>query len=177
MIVLSLLDRLVEDNDADREEALTSVSGPSAHGRVHRETGVTRREFERYRASVRHDLEWLLNTRRIATPLPDGLKEVERSVYCYGLPDFSHLNLHPGRSEGDQSRLAGIITRVIELFEPRILDVRVTVASRSDAMQNVRFQVSGKLKMKPRPEPVFYDTTLDVTRGEYAVDVPGAERA
>jgi predicted component of type VI protein secretion system len=63
------------------------------------------------------------------------------------------------------------------LFEPRILDVRVTVDSRPALSRDVRFQVSGRLKMKPRPEPVFYDTTLDVTRGEYAVEVPGEGRA
>jgi type VI secretion system protein ImpF len=179
MIVLSVLNRLVEDKDADAESGRPAA--PERRGvsptRVPREGGVTRREFEIYRASVRRDLEWLLNTRRIAEPVPEGLKEVERSVYCYGLPDFSQLNLHPGRSEGDQARLAAIIARVIELFEPRILDVRVTVDSRAGSPHNVRFQVSGRLKMKPRPEPVFYQTTLDVTLGEYAVEVPGEERA
>jgi type VI secretion system protein ImpF len=118
-----------------------------------------------------------LNTRRIALPVPEGLREVERSVYNYGLPDFSQLNLHPGRSEGDQNRLAELIAAVIRTFEPRILDVKVTVSRRPDAMQNVRFQVSGRLKMKPRPEPIFYDTTLDVTRGDYAVQISGEARA
>jgi type VI secretion system protein ImpF len=151
--------------------------GYSPRTSAQKDHAVTRREFELYRASVRRDLEWLLNTRRIAEPVPDGLKEVEKSVYCYGLPDFSQLNLHPGRSEGDQARLAAIIARVIELFEPRILDVRVTVDSRPASIQSVRFQVAGRLKMKPRPEPVFYDTTLDVTRGEYEVEVPGEGRA
>jgi type VI secretion system protein ImpF len=169
MIVFSVLNRLVEDFEG-------TGNGLPYHPRQ-RENIVTKGEFERYRASVRRDLEWLLNTRKIAESVPDGLKEVERSVYCYGLPDFSQLNLHPGRSEGDQAQLAGIITRVIELFEPRILDVRVTVDRRPSSDQNVHFQVSGRLKMKPRPEPVFYDTTLDVTRGEYAVEIPGEGRA
>jgi type VI secretion system protein ImpF len=174
MIVLSVLNRLVDDSLAEVESATAPERrGYLSRNPAQRDNIVTKRDFERYRASVRRDLEWLLNTRKTAEPLPDGLKEVERSVYCYGLPDFSQLNLHPGRSEGDQSRLAGIIARVIELFEPRILDVRVTVDSRPASVQNVRFQVSGRLKMKPRPEPVFYDTTLDVTRGEYAVEVPG----
>jgi type VI secretion system protein ImpF len=169
MIVFSVLDRLVGDPNG--------ATGPGFVKPKQKDDVVTKGEFERYRASVRRDLEWLLNTRKIAVPLPEGLKEVERSVYCYGLPDFSRLNLQSGRSEGDQTRLAGIIARAIELFEPRILDVRVTVDSRPALSQDVRFQVSGRLKMKPRPEPVFYDTTLDVTRGEYAVEVPGEGRA
>jgi type VI secretion system protein ImpF len=178
MIVPSVLNRLVKD-DADAGTGQTAPLARRAptYGQSQRELVVTRQEFESYRASVRRDLEWLLNTRRIAEPIPEGLKEVERSVYCYGLPDFSQLNLQPGRNEGDRTRLAGLITRVIELFETRILDVRVTVGSRPDSTRNVRFQVSGRLKMKPRPEPVFYDTTLDVTRGEFAVEVPGEARA
>jgi type VI secretion system protein ImpF len=180
MIVFSVLDRLVDDFDGGSGQG--DATAPGRREQVRRDPRqrhnvVTKGEFERYRASVRRDLEWLLNTRKIAEPLPDGLKEVERSVYCYGLPDFSQLNLHPGRSEGDQTRLAGIIARAIELFEPRILDVRVTVAGRPATTLDVGFQVSGRLKMKPRPEPVVYDTTLDVIQGKYAVEVPGERRA
>ena len=196
MIVFSVLNRLVTRTRADaREEGGFPDSAPSGppdagnaetaspshatrpdYGYAQREQIVTRQEFEAYRAAVRKDLEWLLNTRRIALPLPEGLKEVERSVYNYGLPDFSQLNLHPGRSAGDQARLAELIAAVIRTFEPRILDVKVAVSHR-DTMQNVRFQVSGRLKMKPRPEPIFYDTTLDVTRGDYAVQISGEAHA
>jgi predicted component of type VI protein secretion system len=42
---------------------------------------------------------------------------------------------------------------------------------------DLRFQISGKLKLKPQPAPVVYDTTLDINRGQYAVDVLGEARA
>jgi predicted component of type VI protein secretion system len=62
------------------------------------------------------------------------------------------------------------------LFEPRILGVQVTVDRPRDSKE-LRFRISGRLKMKPRPEPIHYDTMLDVKSGEYAVEVPGEVHA
>jgi type VI secretion system protein ImpF len=172
MIVFSVLNRLVTDAPVGRGLAMPA-GGPGAG----RSTVVTKGEFERYRAAVRNDLEWLLNTRRIADPIPEHLKEVEKSVYCYGLPDFASLNLNPNSRQTDQDRLAAVIARVIELFEPRILNVQVTVDNRPHSPHDLHFQVIGRLRMKPRPERVCYDTTLDTTRGEYNVEALGEGRA
>ena len=173
MIVLSVLNRLVGEPPSGRKAA----SASSGDGRGGQPQGsVTRAEFERYRAAVRQDLEWLLNTRRITDPLPEGLREVERSVYFYGLPDYSQLSLCSEGNEAEHDRLAAMIARTIELFEPRILDVQVTLGNRTAPSRDLRFHVFGRLRMKPRPEPVCYDTTLDVTRGEYAVGVVGEGR-
>jgi type VI secretion system protein ImpF len=172
MIVLSVLNRLVDGAPAGSAPG-ASAGGPGAG----RSAVVSRAEIERYRAAVRNDLEWLLNTRKIADPIPEHLKEVEKSVYCYGLPDLASLNLNPDSRQADQDRLAAIIARVIELFEPRILNVHVRVDPRPHALHDVHFQVSGRLQMRPRPEPVVYDAALDVTRGEYKLEVLGEGRA
>ena len=174
MIVFSVLDRLVDEQLSGRK----GISLPSADARGgQQQASVAKGEFERYRAAVRQDLEWLLNTRRITDPLPEGLREVERSVYFYGLPDYSQLSLYSEGNAADHDRLAALIARTVELFEPRILDVRVTLGIRTAPSRDLRFHVFGRLRMKPRPEPVCYDTTLDVTRGEYAVGVVGEGRA
>ena len=55
------------------------------------------------RASVRRDLEWLLNTRRTPEAAADDLPEVARSLYNYGLPDLNALNWESSR---DRTRLA-----------------------------------------------------------------------
>lgn len=170
MIVMSVLNRLVSDPDSLPQDDTAQF----ARNWKDRGKAVSRSEFDRYCGAVRRDLEWLLNTRRIAEPVPEGMRELERSLYFYGLPDFSTLNL---RSEGERNRLAATIARVVALFEPRILDPRVTVESEPSGSQDVHFHVFGRLKMKPRPEPVCYDTRLDVARGEYEVAVLGEERA
>jgi type VI secretion system protein ImpF len=173
MIDFSVLDRLVADQPPPHRVAASSGEGRGGQ----RQATVSKAEFERYRAAVRRDLEWLLNTRKNADPLPEGLREVEKSVYAYGLPDFSEFSLSTERNAADQERLAGMIARTIEIFEPRILDVRVAIGNRASSSRDLHFHVLGRLKMKPRPEPVCYDTKLDVTRGEYAVGIVGDGRA
>jgi type VI secretion system protein ImpF len=172
MIVLSVLDRLSSDapQAPDQRGGKTAVAGKgSAAG--------ARSEYERYRATVRRDLEWLLNTRSFAEPLPEGLREVEKSVLCYGLPDFSDMTLRAVQSEEDQGRLAAMLTLAVTRFEPRILGVDVRASTRSAGGTELHFDIVGRLDVKPRPEPVRYDTVLDVNRGEYAVKVLGESRA
>jgi len=166
MIVYSVLDRLVQERRVD-----VPTSGFASRSNL-----PTKEEFEHYRAAVRRDLEWLLNTRRIPEPLPEGLKEVERSVYYYGLEDFTQRNLSPGKILAHQERLAAMIARAIEFFEPRLINVRVYIDPRRSSDFRLHFNISAKLKMKPRPEPVVYDTSLDVSRGEYAVGLSGDSR-
>ena len=67
----------------------------------------------RYRESVRRDVEWLLNTRRIVHPAPEELHEVRHSLYHYGLPDVTSL---PADSPESQLRLVRWIEEAIELF-------------------------------------------------------------
>jgi type VI secretion system protein ImpF len=170
MIVFSVLNRLVrypEDQVASRP--------PAARVGRWRDPVLTRAEFESYRAAVRQDLTWLLNTRRCPEPVPSDLRELERSVYSYGLPDFSQMNLNPARSQMHQDRLAEIIRTTIELFEPRIIGVSVTAVLANNDGHDLNFRLSGRLRMDPHPEPVAYDTTLDVLSGEYAVKIPGEQ--
>src|SRR5271163_2734233 len=74
--------------------------------------------------SVRRDLEWLLNSRRICDPPDEALKEVNRSAYVYGLPDLSALTM---ASSGDRNRLVKQILATISLFEPRLMNVRLVL--------------------------------------------------
>ncbi|MCU1237344.1 MAG: type secretion system lysozyme-related protein [Candidatus Solibacter sp.] len=172
MIVFSVLNRLVVERGSDRNVMTSTLEERGRNAQI-----VSKGELERYRAAVRSDLEWLLNTRRIAMELPEGLKEVERSLFYYGLPDIAALNLSPTKSLADQERLTALIARTIEIFEPRIINPRVSVDNRRASGVDVHFQISGKLKLKPHPAPVVYDTTLDLNRGQYAVDILGETRA
>ena len=72
-VTLSVLDRLI-----DREPSF-QVEAP-----------LTRSQSVRaMKAAVQRDLEWLLNTRRIFQEPDESLSEVKRSLYMYGLPDFT----------------------------------------------------------------------------------------
>jgi type VI secretion system protein ImpF len=149
-VTLSVLDRLI-DQEPDR-----TLEPPMTRAQSLREL----------RAALRRDLEWLLNTRcTIETP-PESLQEVGRSVYNYGVHDTTSLYL---LSSKDQEFLAKSIKTAINLFEPRLQAVKVNLAPSSDEVRGIHFTIEGLLRMDPAPELVFFDTLLDLSKGEYAV--------
>ena len=149
-VTLSLLDRLI-DQEPDR-----NLEPPMTRAQSLREL----------RAALRRDLEWLLNTRCAIEEPPESLREVERSVYNYGVHDTSSLYL---RSPKDQEFLAKSIKTAINFFEPRLQAVNVSIEPTTDEVHGIHFSIEGLLQMDPAPEPVFFDTLLEPTSGEYKV--------
>jgi type VI secretion system protein ImpF len=115
--------------------------------------------------SVRRDLEWLFNTRFTAV-VPPELKEVWSSVAVFGLPDMTSLS---GRNVADKAKLRRSVERVIETFEPRLEGVVVTVDPEPGAGLALKFRIDGRLKVDPAPEPVSFDTLLQIGSGEFRV--------
>ncbi|HUQ95330.1 MAG TPA: type VI secretion system baseplate subunit TssE [Bryobacteraceae bacterium] len=120
------------------------------------------------KASLRRDLEWLFNSRaNHECPAAGEMPEVFRSVYNYGLPDYSHLSLN---NFSDRSRLQKQLEQAITMFEPRLTGITVRLVDNSyDPGRALRFQIDGLLKMDPAPEHVSFDTVLDIPSGEYQV--------
>jgi type VI secretion system protein ImpF len=129
---------------------------------------LTREESERrFRAAVRRDVEWLLNTRRTMMPAPDWCPETRESVYEYGLVDTTGIPV--GTSAGRKLLLSSIKT-TIERFEPRLANANIQLVEGEDGSgPQIRFVVSATLLMDPSPEQVVFDTVLEVGRGEYEV--------
>jgi type VI secretion system protein ImpF len=120
-----------------------------------------------YKAGVRRDLQWLLNTKR--TPFQAGveLEHTHKSLYNYGIPDFSVLTVNSNR---DRNRLLGEMEEAIQFFEPRLRNVKVTLANLDGlTTKRLRFQIEATLMMDPSPEQVSFDTVLDVISGDYEV--------
>src|SRR5215475_5632024 len=81
------------------------------------------------RASLRRDLEWLLNSRR--NPEASGdYEELEKSLFHYGLPDLNSMSWESGH---DQIKLSKAIERVLTIFEPRLKRVKVTPIGQATA--------------------------------------------
>jgi len=149
-VTLSVLDRLI-DQEPERK-----LEPPLSRAQSLRDL----------KAALRRDLEWLLNTRRTIDEAPASLKELERSLYNYGLPDVSSLYL---RSINDQALLLDAIKMAIDIFEPRLMNINVTLESTSDEKRVIRFAIEGLLRMDPAPEQIFFDTVLEPTSGQYQV--------
>jgi len=116
---------------------------------------------------VVRDLENLLNTRRQILPVPASYKEVNNSVFMYGIGDFTSEN---PRSPSVRRQLRQDIEKTISRFEPRLKNVTVRLEEDIEAGRNVRFRISGMLVVESETEPVTFDTYFDTNRGEYVIE-------
>jgi type VI secretion system protein ImpF len=150
-VTLSVLDRLIDDDPRNSQEAQLSRSQSLRH----------------LKDAVRRDLEWLLNTRRIAFRPDDSLKELNRSVYVFGLPDFTG---YKASTPADQTKLLRTIQAALKLFEPRLANVKVVPSDSGNGVsRTLRLRIEGLLLIDPTPEHVTFDTVLELTKGQYEV--------
>jgi type VI secretion system protein ImpF len=102
-------------------------------------------------ASVRQEVEWLLNTR---CPIPaHDLDNRARSVVDYGVPDCSLLTPH---SQRDHQRLEQLFSHAITAFEPRLRHVRVTVERRSNDHTALVAHIEAVLVVASIREPMAF---------------------
>jgi len=150
-VTQSVLERLI-----DRDPGSSSEPPPTRAQSVRQLKG-----------SLRRDLEWLLNTRRTPEAVGSEFRELERSLYNFGLPDVASLSWDSNR---DRMRLARMLEQTIATFEPRLRNIKVvTLEAAPGAQQVVRFQIEGLLDMDPSPELISFDTVLQLSSGEYRV--------
>ncbi len=146
----SILDRLI---DLEPDEARESVRSRLT-------------DFGRVKALVIRDLENLLNSKSIVVPPPAVYRELNNSLYSYGLTDFTSLN---PTSPSVRLQLRQEIKNKISQFEPRLRNVTVNIEAPAQGERTVRFKITGLLILDPVAEPVTFDTYFDITRGEYTI--------
>ncbi len=142
---LPLLDRLMDDTpEAERDRPLSSGEALAA-----------------LRASVRRDLEGLLNARRRWRSWPASLGEIGASSVGFGIPDFTAGTMNnPKRREEMRAEIEATIRR----FEPRLATVKVSLIEGANKLEpTLRMRIDGLLHADPAPEPIAFDTTVDVT--------------
>jgi len=149
-ITPSILDRLL-----DFEPDL-STEAPKSRSKGLREL----------KQSVRRDLEWLLNTRHTADKIPEDLNELNHSLAVFGLPDFTGLS---SRDSNDRKNLIKSIETALRLFEPRFINLKVTLEEVNQVERGVKFRIQASLRLEPAPEPIVFDTVLQVGTTDFDV--------
>jgi len=151
IVQLSLLDRLLDHQPDQRRDPHLSRS----------------ESLRQFRRGIKRDLEFLLNSVRNVEPVPPSYSEVERSLYRYGLPDLNSVTLD---NPQDETRLLRSLEDAITAFEPRLSRVRVTSYERlSKKKAALFFHVEALLMIDPAPEPISFDTVLEIAKGSYSV--------
>jgi len=118
-------------------------------------------------ASVRRDLEDLLNTHAPPIEPPEDCVLLRRSVAAYGLPDLASLLVV---SERDGIALSRVLEDILGRFEPRLKDVRVIREVEPDDAKlfRMRFQIEARLAVEPYPN-VAFQTVLEIASGRTSV--------
>jgi type VI secretion system protein ImpF len=142
----SVLDRLIQTGEPEPRSAAESVRA--------------------LKQAVMRDVEWLLNTRRIAILAPPVLEEVNDSVYHYGLADITSVSAD---SPSIRLELLRRVEQCVERFEPRLTSIAVREAGApGERTRNIRFQVEAVLRLDD-PEPIYFETVLDPGSGHFNV--------
>ncbi len=155
-VTLSVLDRLIDRDPKSRSEIPLSRA----------------QSLRELKLALKRDLEWLLNTRKTIDPSPDSARETVRSVYHYGFEDISSKSVLSSR---DHAELVREMESVIAIFEPRLKRARVRMEREEGNYRALKFVIEGLLCMDPAPEPVRFDTVLELGKGEY--EIKGADLA
>lgn len=150
ILLPSVIDRLTQ-----------SASQPSDH------LGIGVRELK---ITVRRDLEWLLNSRRLMYDEIDSrLEESRKSILTFGMPD---LSVYSRNSPTDVKEICDYIKEIIKSFEPRLIPRTVEVIHiTSEAVDDfqLHFRIEGTLHVDPIIEPISFDTVLELESGSVQV--------
>ena len=146
-----LLDRLIDDAPGQERDPVVSVADSMAA----------------LRASVRRDLEALLNARRRWRSLPTRMTQLRTSPLSYGIPDFASGAFNDGRRR-EELRLE--IEDSIRRFEPRFLSVKVHLIDAKERLETtLRLRIEAVMHAEPAPEAVTFDTLVDPTTDDITV--------
>lgn len=116
-------------------------------------------QAKRMREAVRRDLEALFNTRTPCRSWPRHLRQLNRSILSYGLPDLQTRTII---SEASREALRGEVQAIIRRFEPRLKRAVVELVGSADPLdRSLRFRIHGDLVLEEGREPIIYDTQVD----------------
>jgi type VI secretion system protein ImpF len=149
-VTSSVLDRLLDFDPKSSEEAPKSRS----------------KSLAELKQSVRRDLEWLLNSRSYPGEIAENLEEVNKSVMVFGLPDFTGMS---AKSDSELNRFTRSLEKAIKIFEPRFLNLKVSLEPVSNIDRLLKFRIEAQLNVEPTPEPIAFDTILQLGSGDFQV--------
>ena len=112
------------------------------------------------------DLQLLLNARQPFLIGDLSSKEIEKSLYSYGLPDMTAVN---PRSHRDTQFLKHTLETTIRRFEPRLSRVKIELIENQQDTNAVKFRIHGYMRLRPHPIAISFDTLLQANTKIFSV--------
>jgi len=122
-------------------------------------------QLDQLRDQVKRDLECLLNSKRAVPDFPHERDHLNHSLLTFGLPDFSGKSLS-ALLGGD---LRAAVDQAIRRFEPRLSRVEIQIDEDRPSAHALRFRINALLKVEPMPEPITFDTVLELDTRKFEV--------
>lgn len=123
--------------------------------------------IEQLKEAVAKDLEHLLNTRRVFSgEWMEAYPEVKRSLLTYGLHDVASASL---ASADDCAFICQALQEAISIHEPRLTQVRASLASNARQVNRLNFSIQALLEVEAMAEPVNFDAVLNTASLQYAI--------
>lgn len=145
-LTLSVLDRLLDS-------AESAGDAPTARPRSH--------TLNDLKAAIRRDVEDLLNTYRRAESWPETLRELDDSIFAYGVHDMVSENL---ATVARRRQVVADLEAAIRHWEPRFTRLSVIMLDNADpADRSLRFRINADIRLDPAAEPVVFDSVVDPT--------------
>jgi len=127
----------------------------------------TEQELDHYqhlkqlRASIRRDLEHLLNCRYCINEPSPALIQTEKSLFNYGLPDLATINIIDIEK---RSVFIRKLERTLLAYEPRFKSIKIIFLTNEESIdRTLRFRLETVIYADPVPEVIIYDSILEST--------------
>ena len=169
----TLFDKLIADTRIadlldEGRSSMTSLDPNVTQLRLNSGTQLERFNESALRATVRRELNWLLNTTNFEASQPLELyPEVRTSVLNYGVPDLT------GRASTSKAILARAeeIRQAIAMFEPRMDAGKLGVEARSAVERDnaISFTIRGDVTSAVKAMPVEFVADVEVETGQSRV--------
>jgi type VI secretion system protein ImpF len=123
------------------------------------------------RDSILRDVEMLLNSRCPETLIPEEYTEVVKSILNFGVPEFDQFGNLAAPSK--QARLCKAFETAIQLFEPRLRNVKVSMVHPKKREAILRFRIDAVIEAVS--EDLVFEAGLNRTSSEVSVYAGGGE--
>ena len=117
---------------------------------------------------IRNNLENILNARALGLNWPTYQTQLDYSLLNYGLTDFTQ---HHFSNNDAQQQLCQAITTLINHFEPRLMNVEVTLLDNELELERLlKIRIAAAIDITPSPIATIFESAMDISHHQFSFD-------